>query len=190
MKLLTRAYVDAHRKEIIEEMKSGKIFIYPTDTIYGLGCNAMLSEAVGKIRKIKRREEKPYSVIAPSMDWLTQKCETPKIAREWIAKLPGPYTLILPLKDKEAVSEETLKGVNTLGVRMISHWFYDLIKEAGIPFITTSVNLSGSIGMTSFYDIEESIKGEADYIVYEGSKRGKPSMIVDLSGEKEKIIQR
>ena len=75
MIILTKKEAMFEKDKIVEEMKKGKIFIYPTDTIYGIGCNALISESVGKIRKIKNREAKPFSVIAPSKKWISKNCE-------------------------------------------------------------------------------------------------------------------
>ena len=80
---------------ISELIKS--IFIYPTDTIYGIGCNAEESKLVEKIREIKNRDKKPFSIIAPSIKWILENCETTE--KEISKYLPGPYTLILKKKN-------------------------------------------------------------------------------------------
>ena len=190
MKMLTKAYVDLHKNEIIKEMKDGKIFVYPTDTIYGIGCNALNKEAVLKIRGLKRRDTKPFSVITPSTDWIIENCAVNKKARDWVGKLPGPYTLILPLRNMNNVAPEVTAGLQTIGVRIPNHWFYDFIKQAGILFVTTSANAAGMSPMTDFYSLDSTIKEQVDYIIYDGALSNKPSMIVDLTTENEKIIQR
>ena len=84
------------KSEIIENILNGKIFIYPTDTLYGIGCNAMNKASVEKIREIKGRDKKPFSVIAPNIFWIKDNlivdCDLEKY-------LPGPYTVILKKKD-------------------------------------------------------------------------------------------
>lgn len=192
MKMLTKPYVIANKDFILKEIKSGKIFIYPTDTIYGIGCDATNDSAVRKIREIKKRNEKPFSVIAPSMEWITNNCETSssKDSRNWLRRLPGPFTLILKMRNKEAFSAEVNKGLETLGIRMPDHWFTEIIKEINLPFVTTSVNLSDEPFMTDFYNLHPFIKEQVDYVIYEGSKQSKPSTIVDLTSDKEKIIER
>ena len=103
-----------NKKKIINEIKAGKIFIYPTDTIYGLGCDATNTRAIRKIREIKRRSAKPFSVIAPSKEWIVKNC---KASMEDIKNLPGPYTYFVDLKNVKAVSSAINPEGNTLGVR-------------------------------------------------------------------------
>jgi tRNA threonylcarbamoyl adenosine modification protein (Sua5/YciO/YrdC/YwlC family) len=190
MKMLTKAYLEQHKAEIIKEMKEGKVFVYPTDTIYGIGCNALNEEGVLKIRELKRRDGKPFSVIAPNVEWINENCVANKIGAVWVKKLPGPYTLILPLRNKAAVVSEVVANSENIGIRMPNHWFSDLVKEAGIPFVTTSANVSGEPTMTDFYSLDSLIREQVDYIIYEGALHDKPSTIVDLTGDKEKIIER
>ena len=85
-------------KKLIKEIKAGKIFIYPTDTLYGIGCNAEDKEAVEKIREIKGRDNKPFSVIAPSFKWIEDNLIIDCNLKEY---LPGAYTIILKKKDKD-----------------------------------------------------------------------------------------
>ena len=86
---------DIIRTSLIED---SPVFIYPTDTIYGLGCNASNKEAVEKIRAIKERKSNPFSVVVPSKEWIDENCIINENAKDWIKRLPGPYTLILKTK--------------------------------------------------------------------------------------------
>lgn len=177
--------LDIIRTSLIE---NNPIFIYPTDTIYGLGCNALKKEAVEKIRNIKQRRQNPFSVIAPSKEWIDENCIVNVNAKDWIKRLPGPYTLILKTK-KECVAENVNLGLDTLGIRIPDHWFSNFIHEIDIPIITTSVNKSGADCMTSLEDLDPEIKSKVDFIVNEGLKKGIPSKIIDLTDD-ERVIER
>ena len=189
MIILSKEEFEQEKYSIIERLRENSpIFIYPTDTIYGIGCNALNKEAVERVRKIKHRSNNPFSVIAPSKEWIAEKCEVNENAKEWIKKLPGPYTLILKIKDG-CVAKNVAPGLNTLGVRIPDHWFSGFVKEISIPIVSTSANISGGDFMTSLEDLDEKIKNKVDFIVYEGVKEGKPSKILDLTG-KVKVIER
>ncbi len=180
MKIFDKNYVDSHKPEILEAIKSGKIFIYPTDTIYGIGCNALLKTSVNKIREIKKRESKPFSVIAPNKNWILENCF---VSEEDLNKyLPGPHTLFVKRK-KDIVAKSVNPSDKTLGIRIPKHWFAEVIAEAGVPFVTTSVNLTGEPHMQKIEDIPESIKSSVDYCIYEGEIDGKPSTKIDLTKE-------
>ncbi len=189
MRILNSDELKLEKEQIISAIIGGAVFIYPTDTIYGIGCSANDSKAVKKIRKIKSRNKNPFSVIAPSVDWIKENCIVTKEAEDWLEKLPGPYTLILKLKNPKCVSKEVNAGLKTLGVRIPSHWIKNLVAEAEVPVVTTSVNRSGEDYMASLEDLDASIKREIDFIIYEGEKEGNPSKIVDLTG-KAKVIER
>ncbi|OIO64711.1 threonylcarbamoyl-AMP synthase [Candidatus Woesearchaeota archaeon CG_4_10_14_0_2_um_filter_57_5] len=172
---------------LIEEIRKGAVFIHPTDTIYGIGANAQDKYAVQKVRDIKQRPEQPFSVMAPSIDWIRENCRIPKEAEEWLQKLPGPYTFVFKLKNKKAIAPETNNGVDTIGVRIPDHWFAKVVAEAGVPFVTTSANISGMDFMTSMETLHDDLNKKSDFIVYEGEKDGHPSTIVNFA-EKEPIV--
>lgn len=176
---------DIIRNKLIE---NNVVFVYPTDTIYGIGCNALNKEAVERIRRIKQRGSNPFSVIAPSKEWIDENCEVNEDAKEWVKRLPGPYTLILKTR-KECVAENVAPGLNTLGVRIPDHWFSDFVKEANVPIVSTSVNKSRTDFMTSLDDLDEEIKSKVDFIVYEGHITRKPSKIIDLTDD-GKVVER
>jgi L-threonylcarbamoyladenylate synthase len=165
------------------------IYIVPVDTIYGLSCNALNNRAVKKLRKVKKSKQ-PFSVIAPSKDWIINNCVIDKKAKEWLKKLPGPYTLILKLKNKKAVSSSVYnKKDNSIGVRLPNHWFTAVVKKLNFPMVTTSANVSGGNFITSIDDLDPRLKKYVDLIISIGNKKSRPSTLVHLVDE-EKIIKR
>ncbi len=171
----------------IKELK-GKIFIYPTDTIYGIGCDATSDELVRKIRQLKNSNQ-PFSIIPPNAEWIFENCEQEKRLKDWIKKLPGPYTFILKLKNKSAVSKEATNGMNTIGVRIPDHWFTKVVNMMEVPIITTSANKTGENFMKSIDDLNRDIKDSVDFIIDEGEKAGSPSTLVHFE-ERIKIKER
>lgn len=184
MEILTKEEFENQITRMSEEMHAGKLFVYPTDTIYGIGCDATNSAAVERIRALKKRAEKPFSVIAPSVRWILQNCSIGKLESKWLRKLPGPYTLILKLAKKEAISPLVNANLDTLGVRIPANWFSGVVAYADIPFVTTSVNVTEEPHMTSLSDINPEIKEGVDYIIDTGELKNAPSKVIDLtSGE-------
>jgi len=151
---------------------SGKIFIYPTDTLYGIGCNALNKKAVEKIREIKKRDNKPFSVIAPSFNWIKENCIVDVDLKKY---LPGPYTLILKKKNPPFLNWVSCK--ETLGIRIPNNNFCFELQKLGIPIITTSCNFSGEKPSISLEEIPEEIKSKVDMII-KGKVSGKPSTLI------------
>lgn len=159
---------------IREEILSGKVFIYPTDTIYGIGCDATNVAAVERIKTIKGRDkDKPLSVIAPSIRWIEENLQVDCDLKQY---LPGPYTIILKKNDKNFLSH--VASGETLSVRIPNSKFTRDIQKAGVPFITTSVNLSGEPFAVSMRDIKEEIWDAVDLVIDIGELNGRPSTLV------------
>lgn len=182
MKAYTEDEFHASEDELLKNIRDGAIYVHPTDTIYGIGCDATNPDAVKKVRDAKQQHEQPFSIIAPSKQWIRDHCELSNEAEKWLEKLPGPYTLILPLK-KNSIAPEVANGKNTLGVRMPDHWIQDLALALNRPLVTTSANLHGKAFMTSLEDLDPELEHKLDFAINEGPKHGKPSTIVDLTGE-------
>ena len=188
MRILNFEELKMEKPSIIDAVARGAVFIHPTDTIYGIGCNAQLSSAVKKVRKLKARGSNPFSVIAPSLEWIHENCVVTKEGEEWLEKLPGPYTLIFKLKNN-CVAKEVNPGLKTLGIRIPNHWIRKVVAEAEIPVVTTSVNRANEDYMNSLEELDPLIKGCVDFVLYEGKKEGKPSKIIDLT-EAVRVIER
>ena len=96
--IIDEDYIIKNKDAIIKEIIAGKIFIYPTDTIYGIGCDASNENSVAKIRILKQRETKPFSVIVPDLAWIKDNCLINEDIEKHLEKLPGAYTFFLNLK--------------------------------------------------------------------------------------------
>ena len=188
MKIFTKEDVLLRKKEFLQKIKDGAIFICPTDTIYGLSCNALLEKSVAKIRKLKERPNSPFSVLAPSLQWIEKNCYINKntVTQKWLNKLPGPYTLILPVKNTAVVAFNVAPQQKNLGVRIPAYWFSEIVKESGIPLVTTSANKAGQPFMTSLENLDSEIVAGVDFIIYDGPKETRPSKIIDLTTGKVK----
>lgn len=179
--MLSREEFYNEKKKNLNRIRRGDVFIYPTDTIYGIGCDAGNDKSIKRIYDLKERQDKPFSVIAPSKEWIIKNCNIDEISSSWINRLPGRYTLILRLKNKKCISKLVNKGMGTIGVRIPKHWISDVVNELGIPIVTTSVNRSDKEFMTSVENMDKYIKENVDFIIYEGDKNNRPSEIIDLS---------
>lgn len=189
MRIINKDDYHVNKHKILKQIDQGAVFIHPTDTIYGIGCDATNEEAVKKIREAKQRQDLPFNIIAPSRDWVRANCHVDKEAEEWLAKLPGPYTIILKLKNKNAVAPSVNPTDDTIGIRRPDHWISEMTNDLDRPIITTSANITGHGFMTSMDNLDLNIKKKMDLIIYEGEKNGRPSAIVDLA-RKRGIIKR
>ncbi|MFA5987324.1 MAG: Sua5/YciO/YrdC/YwlC family protein [Candidatus Paceibacterota bacterium] len=175
--------------DLIAKIKSGAIFIYPTDTIYGIGCDATNKNSVIKIREIKQRAEQPFSVIAPNKGWIWENCKiTSDEQKDIDQKLPGNYTFFIETLKSNSVSSAINPSENnsTLGVRIPKHWFTEIVQTSNTPFVTTSVNITGGKFMNDLPDLDIAIIEKVDIIVYDGPGSGHVSEKIDL--RKNKLV--
>lgn len=168
-------------KNLKQEILAGKIFIYPTDTIYGLGCDATNIESVNKIKEIKSRDkDKPLSVIAPSIKWIKENfiMESDLNLKQY---LPGPFTILLKKKNPNFLLH--VSSNDKIGIRIPDSKFTKEIQKSGVPFITTSVNLAGEPFILTLNEIKQEIKAKVDYIIESEEKMsGIPSTLI-LNGK-------
>lgn len=172
-------------------IRKGGLVIFPTETVYGLGANALNPLAVGKIFEVKKRPYfDPLIVHIHNISYLENICQNiPASAKKLAQKFwPGPLTLVLPKKD--IVPDITTAGLKTVAVRMPSHPVaLRLIKEACVPIAAPSANLFGYLSPTSIQDIKEEIYNAVD-IILDGGKCevGIESTVVKV--EKDIVILR
>jgi tRNA threonylcarbamoyl adenosine modification protein (Sua5/YciO/YrdC/YwlC family) len=175
---------DINKKYIIERIKHGDIFIYPTDSVYALGCNALKRESVRKIKEIKNGSF--LSVVAPNKNWIYQNFEV--LNRNFVKKLPGPYTYVFNTK-KKAFSNSINSESKAVGIRLLNHPFSDIIKKAGIPFVVEDIELKKKKAR-NIKDIPKKILNFVDIVIDGGYLHSYPSTIIDLTSEIAKIVKR
>jgi len=170
----------------LKSISKTDIVVYPTDTIYGLGCYALNANLVSRLRALKQRDIKPFSIIV-SKEWIRDNCVVNDFVEEYLRKLPGSYTIILELKNKDSIASNVNNGSFFVGVRIPDH---PIVKFLPIPFITTSVNISGQPHINSIDDIPKDMKNKIDLIIDVGHLDNKPSTVVDLTKDKAVVLRK
>jgi L-threonylcarbamoyladenylate synthase len=175
-------------------LRAGGIILYPTDTLYGLGADALSNEAVAKIYALKGRDEKkPIHAIVADVEMANQFGEVNEKAFALMCSfMPGPLSLIL--KKKPGVESGIGKDMQTFCVRIPDNRFcLDLAKEFGKPYTTTSANLSGAATGRSVPEILAQLGEKAsliDLIIDAGElPERKPSTIVDASTDVLSLVR-
>lgn len=179
-------------QQAVEILKAGGLVAFPTETVYGLGANALDAEASAKIYAAKGRpSDNPLIVhIADTADVYKLATEVPEKAVMLMeAFWPGPLTIILPKKD--IVPEGTTGGLQTVALRMPSHPVaLKLIKESGLYIAAPSANTSGRPSPTTAGHVAEDMMGRIDMILDGGPVGiGIESTIVDLTGDTPTILR-
>lgn len=168
----------------LEVLKAGGLILYPTDTIWGIGCDATNAEAVDKVFQLKGRSaEKSLIVLLDSDNKLQAYVkEVPEIAYDLIEFAENPLTIIYSNAKNLAANAVAADG--SIGIRIVKHEFCSqLLQRFRKPIISTSANLSGEPSPVSFIDISPEIKSGVDYVVnWEQNvvSNSKPSTIMKL----------
>ena len=189
MKLLSILSPDAIT-EATEILASGGVVVYPTDTLYGLGADALNSEAVEKVSKIKGRHG-PWSIAVTNLDMLKEYCQLPATHEEFInSQLPGAVTLILPGASDRLANNIVAPG-NTVGVRIPDHSIpVELAKALKKPITSTSVNRTGKPPLNDPKTIRKQFSTEIDLIIDAGTlPSSSGSTIYDLTTESLKTVR-
>ncbi len=187
MRIINREETARLKPYLFSSIKKGAIFIHPTDTIYGLGCDATNWRAVKALRELKNRYLRPFSVIAPDKKWILKNCRVEN--KNILEKLPGEVTLVFKMRKSTELAPNVSPLENKIGVRIPNHWMSELVKELGFPIVTTSANITGETFMNSLEDMHPAIKEGVEFIVYEGEKKGKPSRVIDCSEGRTKVLR-
>lgn len=175
------------RDDALQIIKSGKTLLYPTDTVWGIGCDARDEAAVNRIIEIKQRPvNKSFIILLDSVDRLEKYiAEVPGIAYDLIDFSEEPITLVFD--NGKNVSRQVLSETGSIAIRIVKQGFcHELIKRFRGPLLSTSANISGEPGALDFAGISRQIKESVDFIVPEKEARfmsDKPSTIMKLSAD-------
>jgi L-threonylcarbamoyladenylate synthase len=177
-----------------EIIKEGGIVLYPTDTVWGIGCDATNAEAVVKIYKLKQRAETQSMIILMNGEKMMYNVfkDIPEVAWQIMDLSENPTTIIL---DKPRnVAPNLIAPDNTLGIRMVKEPFcFKLMEKMKKPLVSTSANISGQPTPKSFKEISPEIIEGVDYVVnlHRDKIAGKPSTIIKLANDCQvKVIRK
>lgn len=171
----------------LEILKKGGTILYPTDTIWGLGCDATNSEAVKKIYAIKKRDDsKSLIVLVADERDILQLVAAPDLqAFDYLAEQDRPTTMIFD--GAIGLPDNLVAADGSIAIRMVQDEFCrHLIRRLRKPLVSTSANISGEPSPQSFADVSSAIKEQVDYIVrwrQEDTTTAVPSRIVKWSGD-------
>ena len=177
----------------IEVLKEGKTLLYPTDTIWGIGCDATSQEAVSKVFEIKKRSEsKSLVILVDSIEMLKKYIPTvSKAVLEILANPKTPTTIIYD--NPVGLAKNVVASDNTVAIRIVQHEFCkQLIHQFRKPIVSTSANISDNPTPKSFKEIEQSILDSVDYVVnlQREEVNEKSSTILKISENGEIIVLR
>jgi L-threonylcarbamoyladenylate synthase len=168
----------------IDVLKSGGTILYPTDTIWGIGCDATNETAVKKIFEIKRREESKNLIVLLDVPEKLNKYvkEVPAQAWDLIEYSEKPITIVY--SGAVNFAKNIIGDDGSVAIRIVKNDFcIELLRRFGKPIVSTSANISGEDASLSFADISENILSQVDYVVnlfHEKNKTGKPSTIIKI----------
>lgn len=182
-------------KKALEVLKKGGVILYPTDTIWGIGCDATNVEAVKRIYQIKKREDSKSMLVLMENPALLDRYvdDVPEIAWDLVEISTTPLTVIYP--GAKNLAKNLIAEDGSIGIRFTKEAFTtQLLQRFRRPLVSTSANISGEKSPAFFDEISEEIKSQVDYIVefrQDDRTPSTPSSIIKLgSGGRIDIIRK
>ena len=177
-------------KKAVEILRKGGVVIFPTDTVYGIGCRFDNQKAIERLYQIKGTpQNQPFPILVSKIDQVKSLAIITKIGQRLISKYwPGALTIILPSRHSSAASQNDTSKV---GFRMPdSDFIRFLIDEVGVPIVGTSANIHGQKAVKSFKDLDPKIIKLADFTIKGKCQKGIESTVVDTTFDPPKIIRK
>lgn len=179
-------------EQTIQYLDEGKIILYPTDTVWGIGCDATDSDAVARIYQLKnRKESKSLVILVNSFEMLKKYVEEiPESVLEILQTAKQPTTIIF--NHAINLANNTIATDGSIAIRIPKHTFcLELIENFGKPIVSTSANISGEGTPKSFSEISQSILDDVDYVVNLDREKitDKSSTILKINNDEIEVIR-
>lgn len=174
----------------VECMRQGGVIAYPTDTMYGIGCDIYNQKAVKRIYQIKNRDKKkPFSFICCDLKNVSQYCLLSNPSYRLMKKcLPGPYTFVL--QSMKIVPKIMMTKQKTVGIRVPENEICrKLVETLGNPILTTSAIIDGNEAPSEAYEVEEILGKQLDVIIDGGTIYPSPSSVISLINDEVQILR-
>ena len=176
----------------VEVLRAGGIIIYPTDTVYGIGCSIESKNAIERIHLIKhQKQEKPFSFVCSGLTHISEYALVSNMAFRTMKHLiPGPYTFILPAAKMRQFPKILVSKRRTVGIRVPeSPITLALVSGLGHPVLSTSVTLEDGTLLNEPDEIVGHFNNRVEMIIDAGPLHTGPSTVIDLTGEQPEILR-
>ena len=176
----------------VEVLRAGGVAIYPTDTVYGIGCSVGNKSAIEKIYLIKRqRQDKPFSFVCADLKNISEYAHVSNAAFKTIKRLiPGPYTFILPAARMKHLPKILISKRKTVGIRVpASPTTLALVQALGHPILSTSVTTEEGEVLNDPGEIVRTFQHRVELIIDGGLLTSEPSTVIDFTAEQPEIIR-
>ncbi len=178
-------------RKVAEILRGGGVMAYPTDTVYGLGCDLGNKKGIERIYKIKRSEKtRPFSFICSDLKDISLYAKVPNFAYKTMKRyLPGPYTFIL--EGTKLVPKIMLTKRKTAGIRVPDNAIcLAIVRELGSPVISTSAMLPDGRSLYDPAEIDEHLGHALDLVIDGGVLASEPSSVIDLTEDAPRVLRR
>ncbi len=178
-------------RKVAEILRAGGIVIYPTDTVYGIGCDLMNLRAIERIYQLKRRDKsKPFSFICSDLTHISRYAKVTNYAYRTMRRLlPGPYTFIL--EGSRLVPKILLTKRKTAGIRVPANEIcLALVRELGNPIISTSAVPPDGEPLHDASLLHDLFGRQVEGVIDGGSVPGEPSSVISLIGDTPQVLRR
>jgi tRNA threonylcarbamoyl adenosine modification protein (Sua5/YciO/YrdC/YwlC family) len=178
-------------QKAVDILIKGGIVVYPTDTIYGIGCDIFNKKAIEKIYQLKQRNKnKPFSFICSDLKNISHYAKVSNYAYKTMRRLlPGPYTFIL--EGSKLVPKIMLTKRKTAGIRVPDHTIcLELVKGLGNPIITTSATMPDGSIVNDASLIHDVFRNRIDLVIDGDIAPGQPSSVISLIGDVPEVIRK
>nr|WP_320115934.1 L-threonylcarbamoyladenylate synthase [uncultured Desulfuromonas sp.] len=179
-------YID----QVVDCLKKDGVIAYPTDTIYGVGCDIFNKKGIKKIYQLKRRDaKKPFSFICSDLSEIATYAHVSNMAFKIMKRhLPGPYTFVLDAS--RVVPDLVMTKQRTVGIRMPDNAItLEIVRQLGHPLVTTSANISGDETYQDPSLIHDDWGNHLDMVVDGGLLYGEPSTVISLRNDQIEVLR-
>ena len=177
-------------EKAVAVLRAGGVIVYPTDTVYGIGCDLHQRKAVDRVYRIKRLDRgHPLSFVCPDVSGVARYAHVTDFAYRWLRRLlPGPYTVVLDATRE--VPRILLEKRRTVGIRVPDHPVCQaLVRALGGPVITTSAAAPDGTLLPDADEVSEHFGTQVDLILDGGHMEMVPSTVVSLAGDRIEILR-
>lgn len=178
-------------RDIADRLRQGGVIIYPTDTIYAIGCDIMNPKAVRRVASLKglKAEKADFSIICGSQSEIAEYAKVSNVLfKEMKRLLPGPYTFILPATSK--LPNVLMNKRKTVGVRIPDNFIpRSIVEVLGNPLLTTSIETENEITETDPELIYETYRDKVDMVIDGGYGKNTASTVLDCTGDEIVVLR-